>query len=111
MVAHILNYTELHGAESFLRRRKISGLHSGEDSSRGNRIPTKVSEDHAASIFTTQMTSNWIFLVKLRVNQLVKNLFAFYGTRRFITVFIKNPPLYPVLNQMHTSYFYLMEMT
>jgi hypothetical protein len=40
-------------------------------------------------------------LEKLTVAELVRKFSAFYGTRRFITVFIKSPPLVPILSQMN----------
>jgi len=38
------------------------------------------------------------------VSQLVKNLPSLYGTQRFITMFIRVCPLFPILNQMNPAH-------
>jgi len=42
-----------------------------------------------------------VLLGKLTGSQLVKKFLAFYGTRRFITVFHKNPPPVPILRHIN----------
>jgi hypothetical protein len=43
----------------------------------------------------------WALLQKMPNLKLRKNFQAFYGTRRFITMFTKSPPLVPVLSQIN----------
>jgi hypothetical protein len=44
-------------------------------------------------------TWNWTLLEKPPVPQVLKNFSEFYGTRRFIAVFTRAPPLVPILIQ------------
>jgi len=65
-----------------------------------------LTEQQLYSLSSVLGTTNnpWSTVVdKLIVAHLLKKLFAFYGTRKFITMFNKSPPLDPILSQMNPA--------
>jgi len=67
----------------------------------------KLRSSSLCSLFQAPATSSLlgprsrVLLEKLTGTQIVKKLSTFYGTRRFITVFRRAPPLVPILSPMH----------